>query len=799
MSLLQDVRISARGLAARPGFTIVAAATLALGIGATTALFSVVHGVLLRPLPYPDSERIVALWQTARDNPQPTVGGTVPHLNYLDWKEQAHSFEAMALYTSSNVNVTAPGDPEVLPAADATPDFFRVFGATPIVGREFTREDDHPGAPRVAAVSHGLWQGRLGGRPEVIGSTIEISGIPWEIVGVAPPGFDFPSQAQLWRPPRNNDETCGRGCVYLDGVGKLRPGVSLETARSEMRQIAERLEAAYPEANTNTTAAVARLQDQIVGGVRPALLMLLGAVVMVLLIACVNVANLVLVRGAARQQEIAVRSALGGGRGRLVRLLLAESVLLAGAGTLLGVLLAWWGVDVLKQLAPPGVPRLADVGLSPATLLFAAALAAATAIVFGLAPALQVLRTPLVSLLGARGTAGHERTRWTRSALLVAEVALSVTLLAGAGLLVRSMMQLQATDPGWRMEGVSVFTTGLGPASYPEPAHALRAFDELDRRLSAIPGVRAVARISGLPLGPGINVLTVQRTDRPPAPPGQVPNAVYRVVDDEYFTVAGIPLVAGRTFDSRDAEGAQPVVIVSREMAEQFWPGEDPLGREIEIGGSTTRTVVGIVGGVRSTNLAAPPQPEMYVPHHQTATRTAAFLLQSELPPGEVLGAARAVVRGFDPQLPIFRPRPFADFEAQALAGRRFTMLLLTLFAVLALSLAAVGVYGVVAYAVSQRTREIGVRVALGADATRVVRLVVWQGIRPASLGLVLGAGGALAAGRVMAGQLYEVRPHDPLTLAAVVAILLAAVLLACAAPAWRAASIPPSVALRQE
>jgi putative ABC transport system permease protein len=797
-TILQDIRVATRSLAVRPSFSTIAILTLALGIGATTALFSVVHGVLLRPLPYHEADRVIALWQTSSDNPGPSVGGSVSHVNYLDWKSDAHSFESMALFSGANYIISGQEEAELVRGGIVTPDFFKVFGATPVIGREFTRDEDRPNGPRVVILSHAFWKDRLGGRSDVLGSSIEISGRNWDIVGVAPQGFAYPMNAKLWTPVQNDDEGCGRGCVYLNGIARLAPGVTLDSARQEMLSIAQRLEKDYPDSNTNLTIGLARLQDQIVGDVRPALLMLFGAVIMVLLIACANVANLVLVRGSARQSEIAVRTALGAGRQRLIQFLLMESLVLALAGAALGLLLAWWGVDVLKQLAPADMPRLSDVGFNLTTFAFALASGTLTTLLFGLGPALQVLRAPLSSLLTVRADTGSGRTRWTRSALLVAEVALSLMLLVGAGLLLRSVHQLQAIEPGWKSEGITIFTIGLPSARYPKPPDAVRAFEELDVRLSAVPGVEMVGRINGIPLGPSENVLSFTRTDRADPGPGQVPSALYRTVDAEYFRTAGIRLLAGRPFDTRDRADQQPTVVISREMADEFWRGEDPIGKVIQID-STRRTIVGVVAGVRSSNIALPPQPEMYVPHTQTTSRSATFLVRSSQSPAQVLAAAREVVRSLDARLPLIQPGTFAALEDAALARPRFNLLLLSLFAILAVALAAIGIYGVVAYVVTQRTREIGVRMALGARTSAVIRLVVWQGLRPALVGVALGLAGAVASRRLIAGLLYEVRPVDPLTIGAVVVLLAVVVVVACLVPARRATRIPPATALRSE
>jgi putative ABC transport system permease protein len=796
-----DLRVAWRSLVKRPGFTLVAVLTLALGGGLTTAIFSVVYGILLRPLPYTDPERIVMLWQTARDNPQPSIGGTTSHPNYLDWRREAKSFDAIALYAGARFVLTGTDGAEVMRGAIVTPGFFEAFAALPIRGRTFIDRDDVANGPPVVIVSYGFWQERLGGHASAIGSTLEMSGRNYEIIGIAPPGFDFPRHARLWRPIQNDDEACGRGCVYTDGIARLKPQVGIGTARAEMDAIARRLERAYPNANTNVAVGIATLKDATVGGVTPALRILLAAVFMVLLVACANVANLLLARGTARQTEIAVRAALGASRGRLLKQMSAESLVLAAAGTALGILLAIWGIDLIKQLAPPEIPRLDEVGLDLPTFLFAMLLVVFTAAVFGLGPALQLTRVPLIASLreGGRSAVGMAGAGRAKFALLVAEVALSLVLLAGAGLLLRSFVRLQSVDPGWRPEGVSTFTLSFPPSRYAGDAAVIAASDELDARLSALPGVERVGRIRGVPLGPNVNVLDFRRTDRPAPRPGKVPSALYRTIDADYFPVMGIPIVEGRNLAPSDRRGSPPVLIISRRMADTFWPEGHAIGKQVRITSDEPITIVGIAGDVRSETFAGRPQPEMYRPHAQTADRSFEFVIKSTRDPGQVLSEARGAVHGFDPKLPLIGPASMKQLMDQALARPRFYLLLVALFAVLAVVLAAVGMYGVVAYMVGQRTREIGVRMALGARAVEVVRLVVWQGLRPALVGAAVGLGIALGGASVMESMLYEVAPRDTATMFGVTTLLLAIVIVACVLPAARATQIPPTSALRAE
>ena len=805
--LLRDVRYAARRLVRTPMFTIATVITLALGIGANTAIFTLVNGVLLRPLPFPEPDRLVGLWQTA-------PGVNIKDLNasradYITYREDARTLADVAIFQGSAVTVTGQGEPERVETLVATFRLLPLLGVQPILGRAFTERDNDSRNPDVVMLGHGYWQRRFGGDPSVVGRRITIDGTAREVIGVLPRGFWFmDGPSDMLQPLRYNRSDVRLAGYNFRAVGRMKPGVTVAQVNADVARMIRLQQGKFPPPegmslkqfeDARLGPNVRPLIDDLVGDVKPALWMLFGAVIMVLLIACANVANLVLVRGASRQGEIAVRTALGAGRGRLVQFLLIESAVIAAAGAALGLFLAGWGVDVLKQLAPDNIPRLAEVGFSTTTFLFALATASVTAVLFGLGPALQILRTPLGSLLNVRSETGSRRTRWSRSALLVAEVGLSLMLLVGAGLLLRSMYRLQAIDPGFKADNITIFTIGLPGARYPKPPDVVRAFTDLDDRLSALPGVEIVGRINGIPLGPGENVLSFTRTDRPDPGPGQVPNALYRTVDDDYFRAAGIPLVAGRFFDSRDGAEGQPTIIISKEMADEFWRGEDPIGKTISLERGTVKTIVGVVAGVRSSNIEQPPQPEMYVPLVQTQSRSATYLIRSPQPEGQVLSAAREAVRAMDPRLPLIQPGTFKALEDAALARPRFYLLLLTLFAVLAVALAAIGIYGVVAYVVSQRTREIGVRIALGARTGSVIRLVVWQGLRPALLGVVLGIVGAIQFRQLISGLLYEIEPLDPPTIALVIVLLSGIVLLACLVPARRAAKIPPASALRSE
>ena len=797
-TVLQDLRIAVRALARQRTFTTVAVLTLALGIGATTVIFSVVYGILLKPLPYAQSDRLVTLGETSRSNPQVPDSGSSSAVNFLDWQREAKTIRPMALYSAGRAVITSQGETDVVRFSSVTPDFFAVFKVTPIVGRVFTADEDRPSGPRAAIVSYGFWQERLGGRSDVLTQSIDVSGVPWPIVGVAPPGFDFPNAARFWLPVRNDEKQCGRGCVYLNGIGRLTDGRSAMAAQQEMAAIAAALEQQFPNSNFDTGVMVQTLHDRTVGNVRLALGVLLGGVAMVLLIACANVANLVLVRGSARQQEIAVRAALGAGRRRVVRYLLTENLVLAAAGGGLGLLSTWWGLDLVKAFAPANLPRLDEVRFDVPALLFGSALACATTVLFGLGPALRLSRVPLAQTLGQRGAIGGARSRWRNSLLLTAEVGLSLVLLLGAGLLVRSFYAMQHTDLGFTPDQLTIFTVSLPPARYPTP-QVVQTHDRLDEQLGGLPGVTRVARISGLPLGPSENVNSFTRPDRPPPPPGQGPGALSRVVDADYFETMGIPILAGRDFEPSDGEGAQRVVVISRRLADMYWPGEDPLGKPITIARQDPAIIVGVAANVRSQTLTSEAAPEMYVPHAQVGTRAMMYVVHSERESAQVIADARRIVQQLDARLPLIGPSVMNDLVDVELARPRFYVLLLGLFAGLAVVLAAVGLYGVVAYAVAQRTREIGVRIALGARRSEVVRLIMGQGLRPAAAGLVIGLAGAAAMTRVMRGLLYEVAPLDPATFVGATVLLLTVAALACLIPATRATRIPPSEALRGE
>jgi predicted permease len=695
----------------------------------------------------------------------------------------------------------------VVPSGVVSRELFEVFGASPVLGRTFTEEETRHEGPDAVVVSDRFWRSRLGADPDVLGTTIMISGRPHPIVGVAPPGFAFPADAQLWTPIQNDEEGCGRGCVIFGAVGRVAEGVTVERAAAELDELAARLEAEYPESNAQAVFRATPLRDVVVGDVRTALWVLLGAVFVVLLIACGNVANLILVRGGARRMELAVRSALGAPRRRILRQLMTENAVLALAGGVAGVVLAWWGVSGLVRLAPPDLPRMDEVALDGTTLLFALAVVALTVLVFGLVPALRLSAGGVAEAMrrGSRGRVGEQSGHRARSVVLVAEVALSVLLLLAAGLMLRSLGRMQAVDLGVDTNDVVVFRLSLPSARYEGPDERVAFLDRLEERLAGLPGVEAVATTVSIPFGRVDLGGSFVRPELPEPDPGEVPSAGYRVLDPEAFEVLGIDVLSGRAFLPGDRQGAEPVVMINRSAAERYWPGEDPVGKTMRVHISVgypegePRRIVGVTVDFHS-RITREPGPEMYVPYAQAGASFPHMALKtSGVASGALLAGARSELAALDPELPIAQAGTLEEMTAAQMAAPRFYLLLLGLFAVMAVVLAAVGIYGVVAYLVVQRTREIGMRMALGARVDEVVRMVVWQGIGPSLVGVVLGLVGALALGRLLSGILFEVAPTDPATYVLAPLLLLTVVIAATALPARRATRIPPADALRAE
>ncbi len=796
--VLRDARYAIRQLTRTPGFTAVALLTLALGIGATTATFSVINGVLLKPLPFPESDRLVWVNEIV-----PQYGRfSVAPASFLDWRAQNTSFERIVALTASSATFNGADGPERISNAVVSWDFFDLVGVQPFLGRGFKAEEDLPGKNAVIVLSYRAWQRRFGADPNIAGRAVTLSGTPATIVGVMPAGFEFPREAEYWTPIAINPANASRGGHFLAVVARLKPGITSERAGAEMKTIAERLAKQYPDSSANESAEVVPLLDQIVGNAREPLLALFGAVGVVILIVCANVANLLLVRASVRDKEIAIRSALGAGRGRLVRQMLAESVILAVAGGALGVLFAYFVIRPIQTLSAGSIPRVQDVSLDAAVLLFALAVSLATGVLFGLVPAWQVSRAGVAGVLkeGGRSSATGGG-RWTRNALLVAEVALSLVLLVGAALLLRSFARLVDVDPGFRADRVLAFRVSLPQLSYQGDEKRTAFFDTLLAKLEALPQVRAAGMTQTLPMR-GDYVLSVEIQGRPKPAPNDEPSANYRIASPNYFSALGIPLKRGRWFTPRDNMDKAPMVaVVDEAFVARHFPTEDPIGRGLDIGNGTDGyfEIVGVVGDVRLDALDGTPEPTMYVPFRQDTFGTMWIVASTDGDPAQLAPLARQTLRDIDPALPAYSTAPLASVVSDSVAQRRFSMLLLAALAGVALFLAAVGIYGVVAYGVTQRTQEIGVRMAIGAERRDVLALVIGGGLKLALFGVAIGLAGALALSRLIETMLFDVRPFDPPSYAATAVLLLAIAALACYVPARRAMNVDPITAIRQE
>ncbi|HEX8272227.1 MAG TPA: ABC transporter permease [Longimicrobiaceae bacterium] len=806
-TLLQDVRYAFRRLRKSPGFAAVAILTLALGIGANSAIFSVVNAVLLRSLPYADAERLVLVTHLT------STGDRAPMspANFRDARREVRSLEELSFwsYSGSGRTLTGVGDPVQLDAASVGAGFFDVLRARPLLGRTFRPDENEPGHNRVAVLGHGVWRQRFGADPKVVGRTITLDGEPYQVVGVMPEGFGYPGDREVWVPQEYEEffmSEASRGSWFMVGIGRLKPGVPHERAAREVAALGARLSRQYPETNATVGLTSISLYENMVGDVRTSLLVLLGAVGLVLLIACANVANLLLARAAAREAEVAVRVALGAGRRRLIRQLLAESLVLALLGGLAGLLLAVWGTSALVALDPQGIPRLDEVRVDGTVVAFTLGAALLAGVLFGMVPAVQVTRSGLFGSLreGGRGALSGRGSARVRSALVVVEMALAVMLLAGAGLLIRSFVRLQEVDPGFRTEGALSFTLSLPSAAYGEDAARAAFYERLLERLEGLPGVRSAAAVSQLPMGGSAQFLTFAVDGRAPVQPGNDPAAQVLRATPGYFRSLAIPVERGRAFSEQDRAGTPRVVVLNRAAVRRFFPGEEPLGQRILMAlGADTVTVpwevVGVVGDVRHFGVEAEAQPAMYFPQAQAPAGSMGVVVRTAVAPLSVAGAVRREVRALDPNLPLGDLQPLEQLTADSVSQPRFYMLMLCIFAGVALALAAIGIFGVISYSVAQRTREIGVRVALGADPASVLRIVVGGALGLAALGVGIGLLGALAGTRVLSGLLFGVAATDPATYAGVAVVLLAVAGLASWLPARAATRVDPAIALRAE
>ncbi|MDQ3744646.1 MAG: ABC transporter permease [Acidobacteriota bacterium] len=800
-SIWQDARFGFRMLWKRPGFTSVALLVLALGVGANTAIFSVVNAVLLRPLPYPGAERVVAF--TGVNPPKGITSSNMSSPDFADWLAQQTSFEALSLYTAGSANLTGGDEPERVSAAGVTPDFFRVVGVGAARGRALLADDAQAGHEAVAVIGHGLWVRRFGADPGIVGRRIEISGRSLEVVGVMPPGFDFPQRSEVWAALRLDPSKDQRDNRSFFVVGRLKDGATLERAQAEMDALTARLAQEYPVTNGGWGVRLQTLRDNLVGQLRTTLFVLMAAVGLVLLIACANVANLLLARAASRRREVAVRLALGAGRMRIVRQMLTESVLLALTGGALGVGLSVWLKDLLVALAPAGTPRIDEVSTDARVLLFALGATLLTGLVFGLAPALQASRPDLGESLkeGGRGAA-DVRSRM-RSLLVIGEVALSLVLLVGAGLLLKSFARLQRVNPGFDSSNVLTLRLSLPSARYREPRDKAEFYSKLIAGIEALPGVESAGATLSLPLGgsnydvwhafvPEGRALTPENSD----------NAAFSVVTPDYFRALRIPVLHGRAFTERDDDSSTKVVIINEPLARKVFPGEDPLGKHLTIWRDEKfpREIVGVVGEAKPQGLDADPKLQIYVPHRQDASwGSLSLVVRARGDMGALTQPVRGEVRALDRELPVYDVKTMRQVVSDATAYQRVTAVLMAGFALAALLLAGVGLYGVVSYTVAQRTREFGIRVALGAQGRDILRLVLRQGGALVLAGVVAGVAGALAATRVLASLLYGVSATDATVFVLVPALLACVALIACLVPARRATRVDPMAALRHE
>jgi putative ABC transport system permease protein len=795
---LRDGRYAIRQLIKTPGFTLVIVLTLALGIGATSAIFTVVNGVLLQPLPFPEPGRLVRVHEVV-----PQYGRfSVAPASFLDWRQQNTVFEGIAAYTAASGTLVEAEGPERIQGAAVSWDLFSLLAVAPAIGSGFNASHDRPNADNAIVLSHGLWQRRFGADPGVVGRSISLNGVPVTILGVMPAGFAFPSRTiEFWRPLAINPADASRGAHFLGVVARMKPGVSIDQAVAEMKTIAERLAQQYPDAAANESAEVVALHDQVVGGIRPALLTLLAAVGVVVLIVCANVANLLLVRASVREKEVAIRAALGAGRRRLAFQMFVESLVLALTGGAIGVLLAYLAIPLVQSLGADSIPRVADIRIDVRVLMFAFGASVLTGILFGLAPVWHATRAGLGAVLkeGGRSSA-TSGGRWVRSALLVVEVALSIVLLVGASLLLRSFAKLTNVDPGFKPANVLAFQVGLPPATYPQDVNRIAFFDTLLDRVRALPDVQAAGMVHRLPLRGGY-VLSFDVQGRPKARPGEEPSAHYRAVSPGYFETLGIPLRRGRLFTARDTEKPPLVAIVDEAFVKRHFANENPIGRGLDIGNGTDGfyEIVGVVGNVLHEALDESTEPTMYVPFKQSVFSTMWMLVRAKEDPARLTGSVRQAVKDIDRTLPAYSITPLSTVLSDSLAERRFSLLLLGFFALLAMFLAAVGLYGIVAYSVRQRTREIGVRLAIGARPGDVLRMVIGGGMKLALLGVAIGLAAAVGLAQLVKSMLFDVTPSDPASYIATAAVLLLVAALASYVPARRAMRVDPLVALQHE
>jgi putative ABC transport system permease protein len=809
-SLFKDIRYGVRGLLKHPGFTAIVVITLALGIGASTAIFSVVNSVVLRRLPYRTAERIVAIQEVDPNGKR----GQSTSANFLDWRAQQTVFEHLTAIKTTTTNLALSDHAERIDLAQTNADFFDVFGLAPQYGRLFIPQDEQAGHEPVVVVSNALWQRRFGSDPSLVGKPITLDGRNYTVIGIAPPGFQYPDKTELWLPPLKlvpelfpgQDVTQTRRMGYLWVVALLKPGVSRQQAAGEMETITARLRQQYPDSNNKRFNRVVGLHDHLVGDTDKLLWLLLGAVTFVLLIGCANVANLLLASGASRQKEMAIRTALGASRRRVIRQLFTESTILALAGGAVGLLIAFWGLAAITKLLPTDFPRLNEIHLDLRVLGFTFAASVLTGIIFGLAPALQISRSDVQEAIRetGRGTAGSLRQSRFRQALIVVEVALSVVLLAGAGLLFRSFMRLQSVNTGFVAQ--QVLTAKLTPSgpNYTNNADFTKFYNQVIEKVEAIPGVQDAGVINTLPLYKGPT--SGFRVDgRPVTTPDKWPSVNYRVVSPNYFRAMGIPVLQGRAYTERDDANAPLVMIVNQQLARENFPDENPVGKRITFGGTDENgqprwfEIVGVVANVHSNELREAPTAELYFSSGQDLWPGMSLVVRSSVEPSSLAASVRQAVNEVDRSVPVADVKTMDHIVSESITQPRFNLFLLGLFGAVAMILSAAGIYGVTAYTVTQRTHELGIRIALGAQVGDVLKMILGQGMLVIGIGLVIGLAAAFALMRLLRSLLFGVGENDPLTFVAITVGLILVALIACYIPARRATKVDPLVALRAE
>ena len=812
--LWQDIRYGFRTLIKSPGFTLVALAALALGIGANTAIFSVVNSVLLRDLPYRQSDQVMVVWEQNRAR-----GGrnNVASLaNFLDWQQQANSFQEMAAFYDATFNLTGEGNPEEIPAQVTSGNLLTMLGTEPALGRVYTKEEAEPGRDDVIVISHGLWQRRFGGVADIVGKKISLNGENVTVLGVMPQGFKWfmkegsrtGKAAEIWTPTNFasvlNGPTKGRG-RFITVAGRLKPGVTHEQAQVEMSTIASRLEQQHAQFNTNMGIHVVPVHEQLAGEIKLALYVLLGAVGFVLLIACANVANLMLARASSRQSEFSIRTALGAGRGRIMRQLLTESVLLSVLGGALGLIIALWGVDALVALSPPNMLGTEKIGLSLPVLAFTFVVSLLTGVVFGLVPTLEVTRLNLNESLKETGKSNmsSRRSRRLSSGFVVAQVALALVLLIGSTLMIKSFLRLQAVDPGFQTENLLTLRVTVPTSKYSEDNQVVAFHRQALERLKSLPDVRSVGAVSALPFGGNLGARTSFWIEgRPAPPPGQELSTDVRVTDENYFETIGIPVLSGRGFTEQEAKEDRRTIIVNESMARQHFPGQNPIGQYLRVQmmpDPQPMEIIGVVADAKYKTLEGPPHPMVYWAHPQLVYSEMTYVVRTNGDPMNLAAAVRREIQTIDKDQPVADVRTMQSWIDELTARSRFGTLLLTIFAGLALVLAAIGIYGMMSYSVTQRTHELGIRIALGAKTLDVLKLILGRGLALTLVGIVLGLAASFILTRFLSSLLFGVSATDPVTFAGLSLLLTAVALLACYVPTRRAMKVDPMVALRDQ